>query len=106
MAFLQRILNGGGRIERDYAAGRGRMDLGVEYNGHWYIVEIKLVHHHDSPQTVREEGLEQIRVYRDQLAPDAPTWLVIFDRRAKTREKTWDERIFWESDGDVIVLGC
>jgi hypothetical protein len=27
MAFLQRVLNGGGRIEREYAAGRGRMDL-------------------------------------------------------------------------------
>ncbi|MDR2626760.1 MAG: hypothetical protein LBC40_01860 [Dysgonamonadaceae bacterium] len=30
-AFLQRVLNGGGRIEREYAAGRGRMDLFVEY---------------------------------------------------------------------------
>jgi hypothetical protein len=33
MAFLQRITNGGGRIEREYAAGRGRMDLAIEYGG-------------------------------------------------------------------------
>jgi hypothetical protein len=35
MAFLQRVTNGHGRIEREYAAGSGRMDLAVEYNGRW-----------------------------------------------------------------------
>jgi hypothetical protein len=43
MAFLQRITNGSGRIEREYAAGRGRMDLAVEYHGAWNILEIKLL---------------------------------------------------------------
>jgi hypothetical protein len=105
-AFLQRVLNGGGRIERECAAGRGRMDLGVEYKGQWHIIEIKLIHYYDTPQTVREEGLEQIRKYRDTLAPNAPAYLVIFDRRPKTKEKSWDERITWEIDGDVTVLGC
>ena len=106
MAFLQRVLNGGGRIEREYAAGRGRMDLGIEYNGYWYVIEIKLIHYYETPQEVREEGLEQIRNYRDIFAPDAPAYLVIFDRRSGTKEKSWDERIFWEGDGDVVVLGC
>ena len=58
------------------------------------------------PQTVREEGLEQIREYRDRYAPDAPAYLVIFDRRLKIREKPWDERISWEKDGEITVLGC
>ena len=31
-AFLQRIVNGGGIILREYAAGRGRMDLCVIFN--------------------------------------------------------------------------
>jgi hypothetical protein len=115
MAFLQRVLNGGGRIERECAAGRGRMDLGIEYNHHWYIIEIKLVRDHDGAQTVREEGLEQIREYRDKFPPSllgrageglVPAYLVIFDRRSKTKEKSWDERISWEQDGDVTVLGC
>jgi hypothetical protein len=106
MAFLQRVLNGGGHIEREYAAGRGRMDLSIEYNGHWYIIEIKLIHYYDSPQAVREEGLEQIRNYRNALAPDAPAYLVIFDRRPGTKEKFWDERISWEQDCDVAVLEC
>jgi len=106
MAFLQRVLNGGGRIEREYAAGRGRMDLGIEYNGFWNIIEIKLIHYYDTPQVVKEEGLEQIRKYRNSVAPDAPAWLVIFDRRPNTKEKSWDERISWECVGDVTVLGC
>jgi len=106
MAFLQRVLNGGGNIERDCAAGSGRMDLGIEYKQRWYIIEIKLLRDHDGIQTVREEGLEQIREYRDKMAPEAPSWLVIFDRRSKTKKKSWDERITWEQDGEVTVLGC
>ena len=39
--FLQRVLNGGGNIERECAAGRGRMDLLVEYEEYKYIIEIK-----------------------------------------------------------------
>ncbi|MDR3109109.1 MAG: AAA family ATPase, partial [Planctomycetaceae bacterium] len=35
MAFLQRVTNGSGRIEREYAAGRKRMDLAIEYKGKW-----------------------------------------------------------------------
>ena len=32
--------------------------------------------------------------------------LVIFDRRSKIKEKSWDERIRWEQDDDVTVMGC
>jgi len=123
MAFLQRVLNGGGDIQRECAAGYGRMDLGIEYNQRWYIIEIKLLRDHDGAQTVREEGLEQIREYRDKISPSplgtpkgspkatagegfAPAYLVIFDRRSTTKKKSWDERISWEQDGDVTVLGC
>ena len=106
MAFIQRVLNGGGDIDREYAAGRGRMDLYIKYNNFQYIIEIKLLRSWDSPQTVREEGLEQIIEYRDKVAPSAPAYLIIFDRRPKTKEKPWDERISWEKDGEVTVLGC
>jgi hypothetical protein len=43
-AFLQRVLNGGGRIDREYAAGRGRMDLAVTFREKVYIIEIKLIY--------------------------------------------------------------
>ena len=106
MAFLQRVLNGGGNVEREYAAGRGRMDLCIEYNRYRYIIEIKLIHWYQTPDTVRKKGLEQIRSYRNRFTPDTPAWLVIFDRRKKEDKKPWDERITWEQDGEITVLGC
>jgi hypothetical protein len=106
MAFLQRVLNGGGNIDRECAAGRGRMDLGVEYRGHRYIIEIKLLDDHDGLATVREEGLEQIRQYRDKFSDSPPAYLTIFDRHSSATKKPWDERIYWEYDGDVAIVGC
>jgi len=106
MAFLQRIINGGGQIEREYAAGRGRTDLAVEYNKQWYIIEIKIVHYYDTPETVQEEGLEQIRRYRDRIASAAPAYLVIFDRRPETKSKPWAERISWMQADGITVVKC
>ena len=100
------MLNGGGRIEREYAAGRGRMDMAIEYNGKWHIVEIKIVHDYETPRFVEEEGLEQIRGYRDRIDPQARSYLVIFDRRSKALQLPWDDRIQWRIAGDVTVVGC
>jgi hypothetical protein len=80
------------------------MDLLLEYNNQYYIIEVKLIYYYDSPAVVREEGLEQIRAYRDKIKTSAPAYLIIFDRRPETKQKTWEERIQWEQDGDVTVL--
>jgi hypothetical protein len=106
MAFLQRVLNGGGHIDREYAAGRGRMDLAVEYNNKIYIIEIKLIHPYNSATETLEEGLEQIAKYRDKIDTTAPAYLVIFDRRAETKEKPWEERLSWETESNVVVVRC
>ena len=106
MAFLQRVLNGGGHIERDCAAGRGRMDLSIEYEKYRYIIEIKLLRPYHSPEAFRKKGLEQVLKYRDKFGSQTPAYLMIFDRRPESKTKTWDERITWEQDGDVTVLGC
>jgi hypothetical protein len=110
MAFSQRVLNGGGRIDREYAAGRGRMDLFVEYNSSKYVIEIKLIYEKQSPDTVKIKGLEQTAKYRDTKAPDCPAYLVIFDRRAAAKDRPWDERIYWQEEavpgGTITVVGC
>jgi hypothetical protein len=106
-AFLQRVLNGGGNIDREYAAGRGRMDLLVEYNKKQYIIEIKLIRDYNNLEQVKEEGFKQIIKYRDKVAPQAPSYLVIFDRRSENKKAAWNERIIWtqETNG-IIVIGC
>ena len=43
-AFLQRIVNGGGHIVREMAAGTGRTDLCVEYGKRKYPIELKIRH--------------------------------------------------------------
>ena len=91
-AFLQRIVNGGGRVEREYGLGRGRTDLLVV----WFhpggvqraVIELKVLR--KSLESTLAEGLEQTWAYADRCgAEDAH--LVIFDRRPG---RTWEERIW------------
>ena len=104
MAFLQRVLNGGGHIDREYAAGRGRMDLAIEYNNKIFIIEIKLIHSFNTPKEVLEEGLNQITRYRDKIDGTAPAYLVIFDRRKEAKEKSWDDRLSWKIENNITVV--
>jgi hypothetical protein len=109
MAFLQRITNGSGRIEREYAAGRGRMDLAVEYHGAWNILEIKLLRQGKSFETLMAEGIKQTLGYRDSFSgtnsgTPVKCYLIIFDRRPD--KPVWPERIKWINHGDVTVVGC
>jgi hypothetical protein len=104
MAFLQRVLNGGGRIDREYAAGRGRMDLYVEYKNDKYIIGVKLIHNRQNPEQVVAKGLEQTAKYRNSKAPGAPAYLVIFDRRVRAKEMPWEDRLGWVQEGAVTVI--
>lgn len=105
MAFLQRITNGSGRIEREYAAGRGRMDLAVEYQGAWNILEIKLLRQGSSFETIMAEGIKQTLGYRDRFSgKPVKCYLIIFDRRPN--KPVWADRIKWLINEDVTVVGC
>jgi len=109
MAFLQRVINGGGQIHREYAAGRGRMDLLVVFGGKKHLVEIKLVHPRMSREKTLQKGLEQTQRYADTVGADT-SHLVIFDRRAEWKEKPWEERLGWEeqttANRSVTVVWC
>ena len=50
-------------------AGRGRMDLAVEYRGAWDIIEIKLLHPGKSLESLVAEEKKQIVRYRDSFSP-------------------------------------
>jgi len=101
MAFLQRVLNGGGQITREFASGRKRLDLCVEYAGKKYPIELKLYY----TGKTRDEGIRQLISYMDTLGTKEG-WLLIFDRRS---ERTWEEKMTWdtvEENGKTIhVIG-
>ncbi len=108
-AFLQRIVNSGGRIEREYGLGRMRTDLllvwpatgqGAGPRGRQKVViECKLLH--GSLAATLGEGLRQTRAYIDRAGTDEGH-LVIFDR---TEGATWDDRIFRrkEREGGQLI---
>ena len=79
MAFLHRVVNGGGSIEREYAIGRDRMDLCVRYGHATLAIEIKVWR--DGRKDPLSAGLEQLDRYLNGLGLEEG-WLVIFDRRA------------------------
>ena len=78
MAFLHRVVNGGGSIEREYAIGRGRMDLCVRLGQDTLAIEIKVWR--DGGPDPLAEGLPQLDGYLQGLGQDTG-WLVLFDRR-------------------------
>ncbi len=113
--FLQRVVNGGGRIEREYGLGRGRTDLlivwprggagaapegapGVtaamtpgmtpEMTVDRYVVECKV--RHGSVERTVAEGVAQTAAYMDRCEARAGH-LVVFDRH---EGRTWEEKVF------------
>ncbi len=78
MAFLHRVANGGGTLEREYAIGTGRMDLCLRHGPDTLALELKVWR--DGERDPLEEGLAQLDGYLAGLGLDSG-WLVIFDRR-------------------------
>jgi hypothetical protein len=79
MAFLHRVINGGGSLEREYAIGRDRMDLCLQYGAVTLGIELKVWR--DKSGDPKVAGLEQLDGYLARLGLESG-WLVIFDRRS------------------------
>ncbi|QNP29840.1 ATP-binding protein [Cylindrospermopsis curvispora] len=78
MAFLHRVVNGGGTLEREYAIGSGRMDICLRYGKVVMGMELKVWREGKLDPLMK--GLIQLDKYLDGLGLDTG-WLVIFDRR-------------------------
>ncbi|MEZ2250982.1 ATP-binding protein [Microcoleus sp.] len=83
MAFLHRVINGGGTLEREYAIGRDRMDLCLRYGEVTLGIELKVWRTRKVDPL--SKGLEQLDGYLARLGQDEG-WLVIFDRRENALE--------------------
>jgi hypothetical protein len=97
-AFLQRIVNGGGHINREYGLGRKRTDLFIEWpldeqqgmHGplQRIVVEVKL--RRGALETVIAQGLEQTADYSRRVGAHE-AHLIIIDR---DQQRSWDEKIW------------
>lgn len=78
IAFLHRVANAGGVLEREYAAGMGRMDIQLRYGPDRFAFELKVWR--DGRPDPLAQGLAQLDAYLARLGLDTG-WLVIFDQR-------------------------
>ena len=104
-AHLQRIVNGGGRIEREYALGRGRTDLLIVWpqggREHRFVVECTVLRK-DLERTIAD-GVEQTRGYMDRSRAEAGH-LIVFDRAPA---RPWADKIFrrpLSDDGTPVTI--
>ncbi|MFH0966478.1 MAG: AAA-like domain-containing protein [Methanobacteriota archaeon] len=98
MAFLQRVVNGGGRIDREYGLGRGRVDLYVAWPispTKWQrvVIEMKIIR--GSREKTIQDGITQVYRYADRCGADE-AHLIVFDQ---TPGISWDEKIFRREEG-------
>jgi hypothetical protein len=99
MAFLQRTINGGGKIIREMAAGAGRLDLCMVYEGQKYPIELKLWRGEKS----REKGIEQTLRYMN-IYGATNGWLALFDRKPGL---SWEKKIYMDKqvvDGKTVTV--
>ena len=105
-AFLHRVVNATGRIEREYALGSRRVDLLVVWptgqgREERFVVECNLLR--SGRARTMEKGLEQTAAYMD-LSGTVMGHLVIFDMR---EGRSWEERVLREEhthDGKRITV--
>jgi len=84
MAFLQKIVNGGGFVDREYAIGRGRIDLCVRWPRPDGVVEryaLELKVWRDGQGDPLGRGLEPLSSYLERLGLESG-WLLRFDARS------------------------
>ena len=113
-AYLQRIVNGGGRIEREYGIGRGAVDIQVLWPAQpgqpsdlWtrIVVECKALQPsgRQSLESTIERGVAQTLRYMAQCKAKEGH-LVVFDRREEPRYGDAREpRTSEREEGSVVV---
>ena len=109
-AFLQRIVNGGGYIDREYGLGRRRTDLLIRkpltdhYGGPVQRIVLELKLKRGDLDKLIEKGLEQTWQYMDTAGSVDEGHLIVFDR---TQQLPWEEHIWkrqCEYNGHPIMV--
>ncbi len=114
MAWLQRVVNGGGLVDREYGVGRGRIDLLVRWPfgetrgapSAWQREALELKVWARGRKDPLAGGLEQLDGYLDRVGLDTGA-LVIFDRRPEVgdpEDRTRFEQARTPSGRAVTVL--
>lgn len=109
-AFLQRVVNGGGYIDREYGLGRGRTDLLIRkplsdgYGGPIQRIVLELKIKRGDLDKAIAKGLEQTAWYMDHCGDVSEGHLIVFNR---DKNVSWDDKIWHRREeyaGHVITV--
>jgi hypothetical protein len=96
-AFLQRVVNGGGYIDREYGLGRKRTDLLIRkpltdgYGGPIQYIVLELKIKRGEQEATIAKGLEQTSEYMDRCPADTEGHFILFNR---DKGVAWDDKIW------------
>ena len=97
--FLQRVANGNGMVEREYALGSKRVDLALKWRsdaGEQRIaIELKTLRERDSYDSLVVDALRQTADYAERYAA-TEAHVVVFDRAGKKPEWRSGDEVFTE----------
>ncbi|MDR1084158.1 MAG: AAA-like domain-containing protein [Deltaproteobacteria bacterium] len=100
LSYFQKAVNSGATVHREYAEGRGLVDLVAIYQGREYLIEVKL-----QENSKLDESLEQLAGYLER-AGEEEGWLVIFDPSGKL----WNDKLYYDKkiykNYTIHVFGC
>jgi type II secretory pathway predicted ATPase ExeA len=106
-AFFQRVANGHGRVEREYALGTSRTDLYIRWpfpqGIQKAVIEVKVLH--KSLKATIAKGLPQTAAYADRCGA-SEAHLLIFVRKpgSRTKQRVFKRRAKW-ADREITVWG-
>jgi RecB family endonuclease NucS len=77
LTFLQKVVNSDAKVDREYAEGRGVVDICITYKNKEYLIEVKL-----KERDSEEKSKNQLAGYLEKNG-EKEGWLVVFDRDRK-----------------------
>lgn len=99
MAFVHRVVNGGGQVSREFGLGYNRIDMLIRWpyldehsRRQWQQEAVELKVWRPNGQDPTPDGLAQLDGYLDRLRLDTGT-LIVFDRRPPRKTRPLPERI-------------
>ncbi len=98
MAWLQRIVNGGGYIRRQYGLGLKYIDLVIEFAGQKFAFELKVENHYQ-----REKALDQLATYTRRMGL-SEGYLVVFRRKMSDPERVGEREEIQHGDLKVHLI--
>lgn len=103
--FLQRVANGHGEIDREYALGNKRVDLYLKWKTgkeeQRIIFELKIRTAKCSLDSIKQTALKQTKEYAD-MCNSTDINILIFDRRENIN---WKDKVFLEVIDGIKIWG-